>query len=79
VFAFAFNILKNILNGNTLSKIIIYKADPNKWMPVLAKSIDSDQYPAFFGGDQRDPDGNPRCITKASRNTPKKYFDFAFP
>lgn len=71
MFTFAFNILKNILTGNTMSKFIIYKADPNKWKPVLARSIDSDQYPAFLGGDLRDPDGDPRYITKASRNTPK--------
>lgn len=66
VFAFAFNILKNILTGNTLSKFIIFKADPNKWKPVLSNAIDRDQYPAFFGGELKDDDGNPKCITKAS-------------
>lgn len=69
VFTFAFNILKNILTGNTMNKFIIYKADPNKWKPALASAIDSDQYPAFLGGDLRDPDGDPRYITKASQNT----------
>jgi hypothetical protein len=69
VFSFAFNILKNILTGNTMNKFIIYKADPNKWKPALASAIDSDQYPAFLGGDLRDPDGDPRYITKASQNT----------
>ncbi|VVC28031.1 GOLD domain,CRAL/TRIO, N-terminal domain,CRAL-TRIO lipid binding domain [Cinara cedri] len=64
VFAFAFNILKNILTGNTLSKFVIYKADPNKWKPALASFIDGDQYPAFLGGNLRDPDGDPRYTTK---------------
>lgn len=67
VFSLAFNILKTILTGNTLSKFQIYKADPNKWKPALAKAIDSDQYPAFLGGGLKDPDGNPRYTTKVSR------------
>jgi hypothetical protein len=69
VFAFAFNILKNILTGNTLSKFVIFKADPSKWKPALSNAIDRDQYPAFFGGEQKDDDGNPKCVTKVSLST----------
>lgn len=67
MFTFAFNILKSVLTGNTISKFIIYKADPNKWKPALANAIDPDQYPAFYGGQQTDPDGNPRYLTKVIR------------
>lgn len=49
-----------------MSKFIIFKADPNKWKPALASAIDKDQYPAFFGGELQDPDGNPRYTTKVS-------------
>ncbi|XP_050435729.1 SEC14-like protein 2 [Adelges cooleyi] len=76
VFAFAFNILKNILTGNTMSKFIIYKADPNKWKAVLANGIDPDQYPAYLGGAQTDPDGNPKYATKIVQGgkVPKEFY-----
>ncbi|XP_050537161.1 SEC14-like protein 2 [Daktulosphaira vitifoliae] len=76
VFAFAFNILKTFMTGSTLSKFIIYKSDPNKWKPVLAKVIDPDQYPAHFGGAQFDPDGNPRYTTKIVQGgkVPKEFY-----
>jgi len=76
VFTFAFNILKNILTGNTMNKFIIYKADPSKWKPALAAAIDSDQYPAFLGGNLRDPDGDPRYITKINQGgkVPKEFY-----
>lgn len=76
VFAFAFNILKNILTGTTMNKFIIYKADPCKWKPVLANVIDPDQYPAYLGGEQKDPDGDPRYVTKVSRTTQLFIFFF---
>jgi len=50
-----------------MNKFIIYKADSTKWKPVLANVIDPDQYPEFLGGEQRDPDGDPRYTTKVSR------------
>lgn len=55
-----------------MSKFIIYKADPNKWKPALLNAIDRDQYPAFLGGELRDPDGNPRYVTKVSKRKFKK-------
>ena len=36
---------------------------------VLLKVIDPDNLPACYGGNQKDPDGNPRCITRVSQRT----------
>ncbi|XP_008212840.1 SEC14-like protein 3 isoform X1 [Nasonia vitripennis] len=64
VFALAFSIAKKFMNEYTISKIQIYKADPNKWKPAILQVIPPDQLPAHFGGTLKDPDGNPRLATK---------------
>ncbi|XP_076160129.1 SEC14-like protein 2 isoform X3 [Ptiloglossa arizonensis] len=64
VFAFAFTIAKKFMNEYTLSKIQIYKADPQKWQSAIFSKIARDQVPAFFGGTLADPDGNPKLGTK---------------
>ncbi|XP_048508641.1 SEC14-like protein 2 isoform X2 [Athalia rosae] len=64
VFALAFSIVKNFLNEYTLSKIQIYKADPDKWKAALLRTIPVDQIPKHFGGSLTDPDGNPKLLTK---------------
>lgn len=61
MFAFAFNIVKKFFDEYTLSKIHIYKADRNKWLPELLKVMDKSQLPKYLGGDLTDDDGNPRC------------------
>jgi len=59
-----------------MNKFIIYKSDPSKWKPALASTIDSDQYPAFLGGSLRDPDGDPRYLTKASKTRLINFYFF---
>lgn len=54
------------MNEYTISKIQIYKADPNKWKPAVLQLIPPDQLPAHFGGTLKDPDGNPRLTTKVT-------------
>ncbi|XP_073985100.1 SEC14-like protein 2 isoform X2 [Rhodnius prolixus] len=64
VFAIAFSVVKNFLNDYTLSKIHIYKSEPNKWKPILLSQIEEDQLPVIYGGTMCDPDGNPSCPSK---------------
>ncbi|KAL1132543.1 hypothetical protein AAG570_010498 [Ranatra chinensis] len=76
VFALAFSIVKNFLNEYTLSKIRIYKNDPNKWQPELLRQIDTSQLPVYLGGSMRDPDGNPVCPSKIRQGgkVPKSFY-----
>ncbi|XP_057322215.1 SEC14-like protein 2 [Microplitis mediator] len=64
VFTFAFSIAKKFMNEYTISKIQIYKADPERWKNAILKVVSKDQLPAHFGGTLTDPDGNPRLTTK---------------
>lgn len=61
---FVFNLIKKFLNEHTISKICLYKAGSQKWLPKLLDHCDASQLPAHFGGTQTDPDGNPMCVTK---------------
>ncbi|XP_047358427.1 SEC14-like protein 2 isoform X3 [Vespa velutina] len=64
MFSFAFSVAKRFLNEYTLSKIQIFKADPTKWKPAILELVPTDQMPAHFGGTLKDPDGNPKLVTK---------------
>ncbi|KAK0178529.1 hypothetical protein PV327_007410 [Microctonus hyperodae] len=64
VFTFAFAIAKKFMNDYTISKIQIYKADPQKWKNAILKMVPKDQLPVFFGGTLTDVDGNSRLVTK---------------
>lgn len=68
MFSFAFSIAKRFLNEYTLSKIQIFKADPRKWKPAILELVPVDQMPAHFGGTLKDPDGNPKLVTKVTNN-----------
>ncbi|KAF6206778.1 hypothetical protein GE061_018014 [Apolygus lucorum] len=76
VFAFAFSLVKNLLNDYTLSKIHIYKSEPHKWKPVLLENIAPDQLPEIYGGTMVDPDGNPSCPSKVKPGgkVPKSFY-----
>uniref|UniRef100_A0A146LVK3 SEC14-like protein 4 n=1 Tax=Lygus hesperus TaxID=30085 RepID=A0A146LVK3_LYGHE len=76
VFAFAFSLVKNLLNDYTLSKIHIYKSEPHKWKPVLLENIAPDQLPEIYGGTMVDPDGNPACPSKIKPGgkVPKSFY-----
>ncbi|KAJ8312323.1 hypothetical protein KUTeg_009696 [Tegillarca granosa] len=43
---------------------------------TLLKFVDKEELPAFLGGMQTDPDGNPRCITKICQggDVPEQYY-----
>ena len=34
------------------------------WKAAILSVVDPDQLPVSYGGSQRDPDGNPDCVTK---------------
>ncbi|BES95675.1 SEC14 [Nesidiocoris tenuis] len=76
VFALTFSVVKNFLNDYTISKIHIYKCEPQKWKQVLLEHIDPDQLPELYGGTLKDPDGNPACpsIIKPGGKVPKSYY-----
>ncbi|GBM70790.1 SEC14-like protein 2 [Araneus ventricosus] len=73
-FTVLFSIIKPLLSGNTIQKIVIYGKDG--WKEDLVKVIDADVLPAFLGGTRTDPDGNPKCYStiKHGVNVPKEYY-----
>lgn len=76
VFAIAFSVVKNFLKEYTLSKIQIIKSDPVKWKAAILSTIPADQLPAYYGGTQTDPDGDPKCPSKIKQGgkVPKSYY-----
>ena len=56
--------IKPFLGEATIAKLRIFGHDPKAWKSALLEEIDADQLPAHYGGSQRDPDGNPMCLTK---------------
>lgn len=64
VFALGFSIAKKFMNEYTISKIQIYKGDPDRWIPEILKVVSKDQLPVHFGGTLTDPDGDERLTTK---------------
>ncbi|XP_015191506.1 PREDICTED: SEC14-like protein 3 [Polistes dominula] len=64
VFSIGFSIAKKFLNDYTISKLHVFRPDPTKWKPAILQQISPDQLPACYGGTLKDPDGNPRLITK---------------
>ncbi|KAI5720556.1 hypothetical protein M8J77_008561 [Diaphorina citri] len=64
VFTLAWRVVKKFLHEYTISKIHLYRAEPAKWRPILLEQMEEDMWPASMGGAGRDPDGNPRCLTK---------------
>ncbi|KAF8790822.1 SEC14-like protein 2 [Argiope bruennichi] len=73
-FTLIFAIIKPLLSGNTIQKIVIYGKDG--WKEDLVKAIDVDVLPAFLGGTKTDPDGNPKChnTIKHGVTVPKEYY-----
>ncbi|GBO07256.1 Retinal-binding protein, partial [Araneus ventricosus] len=60
--------LKSILPSTVTAKFRIYGQDG--WKEALLKDIDSDDLPAYLGGNKTDPDGNPICETFIQRGKP---------
>ncbi|XP_044514814.1 SEC14-like protein 4 isoform X3 [Gracilinanus agilis] len=72
IFPIAFNLVKSFISEETRKKILILGAN---WKEELQKFINPDQLPAEYGGTLRDPDGNPKYLTKITYGgvVPKKY------
>ncbi|ERL89535.1 hypothetical protein D910_06901 [Dendroctonus ponderosae] len=81
VFAIAFNVVKTVLNENTLAKIQIFKREPSKWQHAILANIAPDQLPRHYGGLLEDADGNPRFTTKINvgGKVPKAYYTKKLP
>ena len=45
-----------------------FYADSGDYKNELLRYMHADELPEFLGGSQRDPDGNPRCVTKVRQN-----------
>lgn len=76
VFSIAFSVIKKFMNGYTLSKIQIFKNDPKKWKPAILENISPDNLPAHYGGNLKDPDGNPKYTTviKPGGKVPESFY-----
>lgn len=68
--------IKRFLNEYTLGKILIFKNDPKKWKAAILQNIDLDSLPAHYGGNLRDPDGNPKYTTVVNQGgkVPKHFY-----
>ncbi|GFX13380.1 SEC14-like protein 2 [Trichonephila clavipes] len=73
-FTIVFPIIKRILSGALLDKIIVYGKEG--WKEVLINVIDADVLPKFLGGNRTDPDGSPLCNTFLvhAGMIPEKYY-----
>ncbi|KAM5200407.1 SEC14-like protein 3 isoform 3-T3 [Hipposideros larvatus] len=61
LFPVGYNLMKPFLSEDTRRKIIVLG---NNWKEGLLKLISPEELPAHFGGTLKDPDGNPKCLTK---------------
>lgn len=64
VFSLAFNVVKGFMNEITISKIQIMDTNRNKWQKAILKQVPASQLPKHYGGEQVDPDGDPRCPSR---------------
>ncbi|CAL1279000.1 unnamed protein product [Larinioides sclopetarius] len=73
-FAWLYAALKSIFPSSLTEKFRIYGADG--WKELLLEEINSDDLPAYLGGNRTDPDGNPLCETFIKRGEliPKRYY-----
>ncbi|CAL1271940.1 unnamed protein product [Larinioides sclopetarius] len=74
-FSLAFNVVKHVLASVVLSKIRCYSPDDD-WKGALLEKIDNEVLPAFLGGTQTDPDGNPFCksLIPPARKVPESLY-----
>ncbi|XP_043836249.1 SEC14-like protein 2 isoform X2 [Dromiciops gliroides] len=73
LFPVAYNLVKAFISEETRKKIVVLGAN---WKEDLQKFINPDQLPAEYGGTLKDPDGNPKYLTKIQYGgvIPKKYY-----
>ncbi|GIY89631.1 SEC14-like protein 2 [Caerostris darwini] len=69
-----FNVAKSILPATIIKKLPCYGTEG--WKEALLEMVDTDQLPAFLGGNRTDPDGNPLCETflKHGKKVPEMYY-----
>lgn len=73
IFAVVFSMIKSLLHEATVNKFRVFDGNADKWKAALLEEIDADQLPVYYGGTQRDPDGNPMCLTKVTKIHQKKH------
>ncbi|CAM5099761.1 unnamed protein product [Natator depressus] len=73
LFPVAYNLIKHFLSEDTRKKIVVLGAN---WKEVLQKYIAPEEIPVVYGGTLRDPDQNPKCVTKINYggDIPQKYY-----
>ncbi|XP_026473263.1 SEC14-like protein 2 [Ctenocephalides felis] len=76
VFSLAFNVVKGFMNEITISKIQIMDTNRNKWQKAILKQVPASQLPKHYGGEQVDPDGDPRCPSRIRQGgkVDKEYY-----
>lgn len=67
IFTLAFKIIRPILHQATVDKIRIFGYNRDEWVPALLEEIDADQLPGYYGGTMTDPDGDPLCPSKVTK------------
>ena len=68
-FTVVFAMIRPLLTQVTLNKLKVLGCDRDEWTAALLEDIDADQLPVHYGGTMTDPDGNPKCPSKASTIT----------
>ncbi|XP_043385457.1 SEC14-like protein 2 isoform X2 [Chelonia mydas] len=73
LFPVAYNLIKHFLSEDTRKKIVVLGAN---WKEVLQKYIAPEEIPVVYGGTLRDPDQNPKCVTKINYggDIPQEYY-----
>ena len=66
VFAVVFSMIKSLLNETTVNKFRVFDCNSEKWKAALLEEINANQLPVYYGGTQRDPDGNAMCLSKVN-------------
>lgn len=73
IFPVFFKACKPLVSADMRKKILVLGSD---YKDELLKLISPEELPAFLGGQQTDPDGDPRCITKVNwgGKIPESYY-----
>ncbi|XP_064612900.1 retinal-binding protein-like isoform X2 [Liolophura sinensis] len=73
IFPILYKICRPLISEDMKNKIHVLGGD---YKSHLLKYIDADQLPAIYGGDLKDPDGNPRLASKVCQGgeVPESYF-----
>lgn len=56
--------MKPFMHQVTIDKVSVYGFNKEEWKTALLNEIDADQLPAYYGGNLKDPNGDPKCPSK---------------